>query len=237
MARTGLNGVVTHSRYAVPLIGLFGKGDANWPRLFSVDLFPVFVWAYALLACREENRTVEQFGDDYLASRRRVPLFFPRSGSMATARRARQCRRRQEQPTTSVIVRAAKVRQADTLEPVDYFDRVAPELIEGPGYMKSSMRLCCSVELSRLVHTGSGVQRQPSHGNACACGPPGAAERSCKVWPRHSRAHEPSAEHAKRLTFERHTGLYIRSPVRCESSSWSKAGRAASASPVATEED
>lgn len=80
LATTGLYGLVRHPQYTGLFIGLFGEGVVHWPTLFSVVLFPVIVLAYALLASREEKRVVEQFGEDYLAYRRRVPMFLPRVG-------------------------------------------------------------------------------------------------------------------------------------------------------------
>jgi protein-S-isoprenylcysteine O-methyltransferase Ste14 len=61
-------------------IGLFGEGVVHWPTLFSVAVFPVIVLAYVLLARREERQVLEQFGEQYRAYRRRVPMFFPRPG-------------------------------------------------------------------------------------------------------------------------------------------------------------
>jgi protein-S-isoprenylcysteine O-methyltransferase Ste14 len=52
----------------------------HWPTLFSVALFPVIVLVYGLLARREERQVLARFGDEYLAYRRRVPMFFPSTG-------------------------------------------------------------------------------------------------------------------------------------------------------------
>lgn len=61
-------------------IGLFGEGVVHWPTLFSVALFPVIVLVYWRLARSEEERVLEEFGDEYRAYRRRVPMFIPRFG-------------------------------------------------------------------------------------------------------------------------------------------------------------
>lgn len=80
LATDGLYGVVRHPQYLGLFIGLFGEGIVHWPTLFSVALFPVIVLAYTLLARKEERRVVEQFGDEYRAYQRRVPMFIPRWG-------------------------------------------------------------------------------------------------------------------------------------------------------------
>ena len=80
LATDGLYGLVRHPQYTGLFIGLFGEGVVHWPTLFSVALFPVIVLAYALLARREERQVLVQFGEEYRAYRRRVPMFFPRFG-------------------------------------------------------------------------------------------------------------------------------------------------------------
>lgn len=80
LATTGLYGLVRHPQYTGLFIGLFGEGVVHWPTLFSVGLLPVIVLVYVLLARSEEKRVVEQFGEEYRAYRRMVPMFFPRMG-------------------------------------------------------------------------------------------------------------------------------------------------------------
>ncbi len=80
LATDGLYGLVRHPQYTGLFIGLFGEGVVHWPTLFSVALFPVIMLVYALLARREERQVLAQFGDEYRAYRRRVPMFFPRVG-------------------------------------------------------------------------------------------------------------------------------------------------------------
>jgi protein-S-isoprenylcysteine O-methyltransferase Ste14 len=48
--------------------------------VFSVTVFPLIVFAYMLLARREEKLVIAEFGDEYRAYRQRVPMFFPRMG-------------------------------------------------------------------------------------------------------------------------------------------------------------
>jgi len=80
LATDGLYGLVRHPQYTGLFIGLFGEGVVHWPTLFSVGLFPVIVLAYVLLARTEEKRVIEQFGEEYRAYQRRVPMFIPRIG-------------------------------------------------------------------------------------------------------------------------------------------------------------
>jgi len=80
LASTGLYSLVRHPQYTGLFIGLFGEGVVHWPTLFSVVLFPVIVLAYGLLARSEEKRVIEQFGQEYIDYRRRVPMFLPRMG-------------------------------------------------------------------------------------------------------------------------------------------------------------
>lgn len=80
LATDGLYGVVRHPQYTGLFIGLFGEGVVHWPTIFSVALFPLIVIAYTLLAYREERQMMDQFGDQYRAYQRRVPMFFPRAG-------------------------------------------------------------------------------------------------------------------------------------------------------------
>ncbi len=80
LVTTGLYSLVRHPQYTGLFIGLFGEGVVHWPTLFSVALLPVIVLAYALLARSEEKRVIEQFGDEYRAYQRQVPMFFPRVG-------------------------------------------------------------------------------------------------------------------------------------------------------------
>ncbi len=76
----GLYALVRHPQYTGLFLGLFGEGVVHWPTIFSVALFPIIVLAYYLLARREERQVLEQFGDEYRAYQRRVPMFIPRIG-------------------------------------------------------------------------------------------------------------------------------------------------------------
>lgn len=80
LATTGLYSLVRHPQYTGLFLGLFGEGVVHWPTLFSVGLFPVIVVAYVMLARNEEKRMLEQFGEEYRAYQRQVPMFIPRMG-------------------------------------------------------------------------------------------------------------------------------------------------------------
>lgn len=80
LATAGLYGLVRHPQYTGLFIGLFGEGVLHWPTLFSVGLFPVIMLAYGLLARSEEKQMVGQFGEEYRAYQRRVPMFIPIKG-------------------------------------------------------------------------------------------------------------------------------------------------------------
>lgn len=80
LATGGLYAFVRHPQYTGLFVGLFGEGVVHWPTIFSVTLFPVIVLVYWLLARREENRVLQEFGDEYRFYMRHVPMFFPRLG-------------------------------------------------------------------------------------------------------------------------------------------------------------
>ena len=76
----GLYSLVRHPQYTGLFIGLFGEGVIHWPTVFSVGLFPVILIAYILLAKREEQKVIEEFGEEYLEYKRNVPAFLPVKG-------------------------------------------------------------------------------------------------------------------------------------------------------------
>lgn len=78
LATGGLYALVRHPQYTGLFIGLFGEGIVHWPTIFSVALFPIIVLVYWLLARSEEKRVLKEFGDEYRAYQRRVPMFIPR---------------------------------------------------------------------------------------------------------------------------------------------------------------
>lgn len=80
LATDGLYSLVRHPQYTGLFIGLFGEGVIHWPTIFSVGLFPVIVIAYVLLAKREEQKVIDEFGEEYLEYKRNVPAFLPVKG-------------------------------------------------------------------------------------------------------------------------------------------------------------
>ncbi len=74
----GLYRFVRHPQYTGLFIALFGEGIVHWPTLFSVGLFPIIIFAYVMLAKKEEQRVLEEFGEEYLMYQKRVPMFIPR---------------------------------------------------------------------------------------------------------------------------------------------------------------
>jgi len=81
LATDGLYRLVRHPQYTGLFIGLFGEGVIHWPTIFSVGLFPIIVMVYVLLARREEKKVIEEFGEEYLEYKRRVPAFLPVKGN------------------------------------------------------------------------------------------------------------------------------------------------------------
>jgi protein-S-isoprenylcysteine O-methyltransferase Ste14 len=77
MATDRLYGVVRHPQYTGIFLAVFGQ-LIHWPTIPTLVLFPVIIWAYYHLARREEVQMIERFGDEYLAYRCRIPMFFPR---------------------------------------------------------------------------------------------------------------------------------------------------------------
>lgn len=77
----GTYSVVRHPQYTGLFIIVFGEGIVHWPTIVSVAAFPIIIFAYAMLARKEERRMLEEFGDEYREYRRRVPMFIPRLNS------------------------------------------------------------------------------------------------------------------------------------------------------------
>ncbi len=80
LATDKLYAVIRHPQYTGLFLGLFGEGVVHWPTIFSITLFPLIVMTYTLLALREERAMLKEFGDEYRAYRRQVPMFLPVNG-------------------------------------------------------------------------------------------------------------------------------------------------------------
>lgn len=74
----GLYRFVRHPQYTGLFIAIFGEGVVHWPTLFSVGLFPIIVFAYVMLAKKEEQQVLEQFGEEYREYQKSVPMLIPR---------------------------------------------------------------------------------------------------------------------------------------------------------------
>jgi protein-S-isoprenylcysteine O-methyltransferase Ste14 len=74
----GVYARMRHPQYTGLFLIVFGEGIVHWPTIVSVVAFPVIVVAYTMLARKEERHMLEQFGDEYRAYQRRVPMFIPR---------------------------------------------------------------------------------------------------------------------------------------------------------------
>lgn len=85
VAREGVYARIRHPQYvafAVVLTGFL----LQWPTLITLVLYPVFLWAYARLARREEHDSLARFGEAYAAYMREVPAFIPRRHGISAPR-------------------------------------------------------------------------------------------------------------------------------------------------------
>ncbi|WP_028571711.1 methyltransferase family protein [Desulfonatronum lacustre] len=73
----GVYAKVRHPQYTGLFLIVFGEGIVHWPTIVSVIAFPVIVFAYTLLARKEEGWMVEKFGEEYRDYQRSVPMFIP----------------------------------------------------------------------------------------------------------------------------------------------------------------
>lgn len=80
LATGGPYALVRHPQYTGLFLAIFGEGVVHWPTIFSLAAFPVIVFAYTMLARKEDRQMLEQFGDEYRQYQRRVPMFFPHQG-------------------------------------------------------------------------------------------------------------------------------------------------------------
>lgn len=69
---------VRHPQYTGLFLIVFGEGIVHWPTILSVIAFPVIVFAYTLLARKEERHMLDEYGDEYRKYQVRVPMFIPR---------------------------------------------------------------------------------------------------------------------------------------------------------------
>lgn len=77
LATNGLYKFIRHPQYMGLFLGLFGEGVVHWPTIFSVALFPIIVVVYVMLARKEENNVLKEFGEEYRIYKEYTPMFFP----------------------------------------------------------------------------------------------------------------------------------------------------------------
>lgn len=80
----GIYSRIRHPQYTGLFLIVFGEGIVHWPTIFSVAAFPIIIFAYTILARKEEQKMLKQFGDEYREYRDRVPMFIPRFQSETT---------------------------------------------------------------------------------------------------------------------------------------------------------
>lgn len=74
----GVYARIRHSQYTGLFMIVFGEGIVHWPTIVSVSAFPIIVFAYTLLARKEERQMLDTFGDANRVYQRDVPMFIPR---------------------------------------------------------------------------------------------------------------------------------------------------------------
>ena len=74
----GVYARMRHPQYTGLFLIVFGEGIVHWPTIVSVAAFPIIVFAYTMLARKEERQMLEKFGDEYREYQRGVPMFIPR---------------------------------------------------------------------------------------------------------------------------------------------------------------
>jgi protein-S-isoprenylcysteine O-methyltransferase Ste14 len=73
----GIYSLVRHPQYSGLFITTVGF-LIQWPSLLILIMWPVLMFAYYRLARREEGRLLEEFGEEFIRYRHRVPAFVPR---------------------------------------------------------------------------------------------------------------------------------------------------------------
>ena len=73
----GVYATVRHPQYTGLFMIVIGEGVIHWPTIVSLVAVPIIFGAYTLLARREEQMMIDQFGDEYRAYALRVPMFVP----------------------------------------------------------------------------------------------------------------------------------------------------------------
>lgn len=83
LATGGPYAFMRHPQYTGIFIVLFGEGVVHWPTVFSLTVIPIIVVVYVFLARKEERQMMKEFGDEYRAYQRRIPMFVPHLSNRA----------------------------------------------------------------------------------------------------------------------------------------------------------
>ena len=84
VATTGPYAYIRHPQY-VAFVGIMLGFLLQWPTIPTLIMFPVMTYVYARLARREEQISLEQFGDEYRAYMARTPAFIPKLSGTGSA--------------------------------------------------------------------------------------------------------------------------------------------------------
>jgi len=85
VASTGPYAYVRHPQYLGFIAVMFGF-LLQWPTLLTLLMFPVLLIAYGRLARREEQDSVERFGETYLRYMESTPAFWPKMSHLRRPR-------------------------------------------------------------------------------------------------------------------------------------------------------
>jgi protein-S-isoprenylcysteine O-methyltransferase Ste14 len=76
LVTSGLYSRVRHPQYFALFLITVGM-LIQWPTIVTAAMWPILMFMYYRLACREEKDMETQFGDQYATYRRQVPMFLP----------------------------------------------------------------------------------------------------------------------------------------------------------------
>ena len=77
LVTSGLYRWVKHPQYSALFLIIIGT-LIQWPTIITLVMSPILLLMYYRLARREEREMESRFGEQYIAYRQRVPMFWPR---------------------------------------------------------------------------------------------------------------------------------------------------------------
>jgi protein-S-isoprenylcysteine O-methyltransferase Ste14 len=77
LATQGLYSKIRHPQYVGFVAIMFGF-LLMWPTLLTLFMFPILLYMYHRLGKHEEKLMIEEFGQEYLDYKKRVPAYFPK---------------------------------------------------------------------------------------------------------------------------------------------------------------